>query len=136
MAGSTCDGRSVYVARVWHKGLYSPYGINPRLGSFIETGDNSSYISYMCYMKEQKATQCEVLTGSGFSWVAASYGSVPEGAWQWETDDNGIHIYVTRNEIKGEQCIGSLIPYDGSSKFLYNGDSRGDLFYEVLVERT
>merc|ERR1719187_2909650 len=122
IAGSTCDGRPVYVARVWHKGesMYTP-----RIGSFSEIGD----VSFMCYNREQKATECEVLTGSGYSWVATSYYSVPEGALQW---GGTYDIYVTRVEMKGEHCIGTLNPYDGCCKFLYNGDVRGDHFYEVL----
>ena len=77
-----------------------------------------------------------MLTGSGYSWVATSNGSVPEGALQWGHEPNGDPLYVARIEVEpGEQCVGKLNPIDGAAHFPYDGEKVAE-HYEVLVKKT
>lgn len=114
----------MYIARAYHAGDLIP-------GKFVPQLNNLCFVSYGG--QEVEKDEFEVLMNTGFKWVEASDGFVPENAVVGGHSLNGDKFYVGRATHGGSNVPGKICRRSKCIYVPYGGEfSHKD--YEVLVQ--
>lgn len=122
-AGEYSSG-SMYIARAYHAGDLIP-------GKFLPQLNNVCFVSYGG--QEIEKDEFEVLMNTGFKWVKATEGFVPENAVVGGHSLTGDKLYVGRTMHGGFNVPGKICRRSKCIYVPYGGEfSHKD--YEVLVQ--